>query len=53
MVWDSLTEDDKKKFQEGVDDMVEKLLNDPEARAYFNITEEEAREQLAKRPKKQ
>jgi hypothetical protein len=52
MVWDSLTEKEKEKFQESVDDAIEKMLQDKDLLDHFGITEEEAKAQLAKRPKK-
>jgi hypothetical protein len=52
MVWDSLSKDEIKKLQESVDDTIEKMLQDKALLDHFGITEEEAKAQLAKRPKK-
>jgi hypothetical protein len=40
------------KMQDAVDDAIEKMLQDKDLLDHFGITEEEAKAQLAKRPKK-
>jgi len=52
MPW-KLTNDEKAKFEKEIDENYSKLLEDKEFLEYFKISEEDAKAQLANRPKKQ
>jgi len=51
MPW-KLTNDEKAKFEKEIDENYSKLLEDKNFLEHFNISEEEAKKQLASRPKK-